>query len=55
MSDTLPVWPVSWLGRSAGVPPPAIDVYSKKTARTAATESATIRRAGLPLRATPRF
>jgi hypothetical protein len=29
-----------------------MDVYRRKTARTAATESAMIRRAGLPLRAT---
>jgi hypothetical protein len=32
-----------------------MDVYSKKTARTAATESATISRAGLRLPGTPEF
>ena len=37
----------SVLGSICGVPAPAIDVYRMKTASTAATESAMIRRAGL--------
>jgi hypothetical protein len=36
-----------------GVPPPAIEVYSRKTARTAAIERAITSRAGELLRATP--
>jgi hypothetical protein len=43
------------LGRSDGVPPPAIDEYSRNTASTAATDRAITRRAGLGLRATVRF
>src|SRR5581483_5867840 len=44
---TLPTWFVSWLGFSVAVPLPAIAVYSRKIASAPATESATIRRAGL--------
>ena len=51
---TLPEWSASSLGRSEGVAPPAKLVYSRKTANTAATESAMTRRAGLRRRATAR-
>ena len=47
-SCTVPVRPASSLGANDGFPPPAIEVYSRKTASTAATESAMTRRAGLP-------
>jgi len=47
--------PASWLGLSDAVVPPAMDVYRRKTARAAATPSATTSRAGLRLRATARF
>src|SRR6266516_6782489 len=40
-------WPESWLGLSEAVRPPAIDVYRRKTARTAATDSAITSRTGL--------
>ena len=40
------------IAKSAGVPPPAIEVYSRKTASKAAIESAITSRAGLPFRAT---
>ena len=42
----------SSLGAREGLPPPAIDVYSRNTASTAATESAMTSRAGLAFRAT---
>ena len=48
----LPVRPASSLGASDGFPPPAIDVYSRNTASTAATDSAMTSRAGLAFRAT---
>ena len=47
-----PFGPASSLGASEGFPPPAIDVYSRNTASTAATESAMTSRAGLAFRAT---
>ena len=47
----VPVRPASSLGASDGFPPPAIDVYRRKTASTAATDSAMTSRAGLAFRA----
>ena len=41
-------------GELDGLPPPAMDVYRRNTARTAATKSATTSRAGLAFRATER-
>ena len=41
-------------GCERGIPPPAIDVYSRNTASTAATDSAMTSRAGLAFRATGR-
>ena len=54
LSTTASVRPFSSEGSTAGVPPPANETYTRKTASTAATDSASTSRAGFDLRATPR-